>query len=130
MAVPRELVQSSKALYDAYRPNTVVARTTLDVIIGGWPWTTQDLRLLAFMLPDRSLTIRLEHAGDEGVLRVCCTPSVDGVLTVEQGSERRIRGQITNGTATVQGVERTWTTVVVRPDRWDAGPVQTAWTLL
>ena len=130
MAVPRELVQSSKALYDAYRPHTVVARTTLDAIIGGWPWGNQDVRLLAFIVPDGSLTIWLEYARDDGVLCVRCAPPVDGVVTVEQGSERRIRGQFTNGTATVQGVERTWTAVVVRPDRGDAGPVQTAWTLL
>ncbi len=130
MGVPAELVRSSKALYDAYCPGQVVAATTLDAIIGGWPGSNAGLRLLAFAVPDRSLTIRLEHAADTGFLRVACSHSVDGILTIEQAGLRPASQQITDGCATVHRVDRAWTSVVLRPHRSCLQAVRTAWTLL
>jgi hypothetical protein len=130
VAVPPELVRSSKSLFDVYRTRAVLAMTTVDAIIGGSPLARHTFRLLAFMVPDRSLTIRLEHGSDGGVLRVSCSPPVEGMVMVEQAGDVGVAQPLMDGSATFHGVEAAWTTVVVRPDRSDFEPVQTAWTLL
>jgi len=130
VGVPRELVRSSKALYDAYRSDDVVAATTLDAIIGGWPGSDACLRLLAFSVVDGSLTIRVEHSADICFLRVACSPSVDGVLTIEKAGLRPTSQPITNGRATVHEVQGGWTSLVLKPHRPCLPTVRTAWTLL
>ena len=130
MEVPLELIESSKALYDAYRPRADVAGATLDATIAGEQWTSHPFRLLSFSLPDRSLTIRVEHASACRILRVTCAPVIAGKLTVEQADGQLIRRELLNGATTVDGVAPTWTSVVIQPDHRSANPVRTAWTLL
>lgn len=130
MTVPPELVRSSKALYDEFRPQADVAVVTLDVLIAGEPGTSLPFRRLSFDLPDRSLTIRFEHVSARGVLRVTCRPVVAGRLTMWQDGRQPIRRELTDGAATVGGVAPAWTSVVIHPDHRSGDPVRTAWALL
>jgi hypothetical protein len=124
VTVPPELVRSSKALFDDFRGPADGGGVTLDSLIPGEPWTSHTSRSLSSNLPESSLTVRFEHASACGVLRVTCTPIVEGVLTVGQAGRQPIRLELTDGAATVVGVAPSWTSLVIHPDHRGGAPVR------